>query len=136
VPFWLWPTAPPSASLWKRLDWRLTPRALRPDHRVPLLGTAGGPRRPALLFVLRAERVIPQSRSGWTWWSAWPAWAHAWPQRDVPVRGLFVAVEDVDAAQRTFQPWGLLARLTPEAFEWLRPRGKATSPGPEPVYGT
>jgi hypothetical protein len=34
------------------------------------------------------------------------------------------------------QHWGLLARLTPDAFDWLKPKSRTTSPGPDPVFGT
>jgi hypothetical protein len=71
---------------------------------------------PALVFVLRSEQ--------------------RWASNRRPLRGLIVHVSDLGAAQRAVQPLGLLARLTPGAFDWLRPDSTATSPGPLPVYGT
>ena len=101
---------------------------VRSGPQLPTIGDPGTGKIPALVLVFREERELRQARSGV------PAFGQ--PSRSRPVRGLILVVDDLDAAQRAFQPWGLLARLTPEAFEWLAPRSKATSPGPEPVYGT
>ena len=82
----------------------------------------------ALVLVLREERELPQARARWA--------TFRMPSRHHPVRGLVLVVDNLDAAQRAFQPWGLLARMTPQAVEWLAPRSKTTSPGPDPVYGS
>lgn len=98
-------------------SWQLRPVAPVVPHRMlPLLGIPKGRNRPALVFVLRTERRVPGRRR--------------------PLRGVIVAVEDLEAAQRAFQSWGLLARLTPGAFDWLLRGSDVMSPGPDPVYGT
>ena len=114
----------------------IVPVWLRPAKRspvragptLPLIGDGTVGRADALVLVLREERTLRQARSSNGMWGA--------PSPRRPVRGFLLVVDDLGAAQRAFQPWGLLARLTPGAFEWLAPRSTATSPGPEPVYGT
>jgi hypothetical protein len=120
---------PPTAGSWlRRLASWLQPTTIRPSQRTPAVGDLSR-RGDSLLFVFRAARLLPQARGQWSW-------INQPPRPGVPLRGLIVAVDDLDAAQRAVQPWGLLARLTPDAFEWLRPRGTTTAPGPDPVYGT
>ena len=92
------------------------------------MGDIGVGTVPALVLVFRRERELRQARSGF--------FVLGLPGRNRPVRGLVLVVDDLDEAQRAFQPWGLLARLTPGAFEWLAPRSRATSPGPDPKYGS
>ena len=101
---------------------------VRPTSIVPTIGDPGTGRGAALVFVFREERELRQARSGFA--------AFGSPSRSHPVRGLVLVVDDLDEAQRAFQSWGLLARMTPDAMEWLAPRSKVRSPGFDPIYGT
>jgi hypothetical protein len=101
---------------------------VRTSPRVPTIGDLGTGKAPALVLVLREERELRQARAGLPVFGS--------PSRSRSARGLILVVEDLDAAQRAFQHWGLLARMTPDALEWLVPRSTTTSPGADPVYGT
>lgn len=105
VPVWLGPP-------------RVSP--VRVGSLLPIVGDPGGHHAPALVLVLREERLLHQARSRLGF--------RGTPRNDRPVRGIALAVDDLDEAQGAFQSWGLLARLTPDAFEWLAPRSKASSP--------
>ena len=113
----------------------IVPVHLRPAKQSPVrlgpllpgIGDVGTGTVPALVLVFRRERELRQARSGF--------FVLGMPGRNRPVHGLVLVVDDLDEAQRAFQPWGLLARLTPQAFEWVAPRSKASTPGPDPVYG-
>ncbi|HEX4905393.1 MAG TPA: hypothetical protein VFU93_08075 [Acidimicrobiales bacterium] len=101
---------------------------VRLGPRLPSIGDVSVGKVPALVLVFREERELRQARSA--------LFVFGMVARNTPVRGLVLVVDDLEKAQWAFQPWGLLARLTPQAFEWLAPRSSATSPGPDPVYGT
>jgi hypothetical protein len=127
VPLWLRPPVPRTASLWRRIDSRLIPIGVRASVHVPVVGIVDRKvHSPALGLVFNEERVFPEARARWTW--PYPVL-----RRGVPIRALLLAVQDLEDAQRPFLGLGKLAELSPEAFEWLAPRSKATSPSSAPV---